>query len=92
MTVGSSASSHLGKFICVWLNYMVRMAGGETYLLEKTKNIFDYTLISMGKVKLDYIDDAELMQIMDEAFNIKGFTHDASLFSACSSLSLNSKE
>ena len=46
----------------------------------------------MGKVKVDYIDDAELMQIMDEAFNIKGFTHDASLFSACSSLSLNSKE
>ena len=39
-------------------------------------NIYDYPLMSMGKVKVDSIDDAEEMQIMDEAFDILGFTHD----------------
>ena len=39
-------------------------------------NIFDYPLMSMGKVKVDSIDDAEELQIMDEAFDILGFSHD----------------
>ena len=39
-------------------------------------NIFDYPLMSMGKVKVDSIDDAEEMQIMDEAFDILGFSHE----------------
>ena len=30
----------------------------------------------MGKVKVDSIDDAEELQIMDEAFDILGFSHD----------------
>merc|ERR1712180_9462 len=34
-----------------------------------TDNIYDYPLMSMGKVKVDSIDDAEEMQIMDEAFD-----------------------
>ena len=37
-------------------------------------NIYDYPLMSMGKVKVDSIDDAEEMMIMDEAFDILGFT------------------
>ena len=32
--------------------------------------------MSMGKVKVGSIDDAEELQIMDEAFNILGFSHD----------------
>ena len=32
--------------------------------------------MSMGKVKVESIDDAEEMQIMDEAFDILGFTHE----------------
>merc|ERR1719489_405753 len=39
-----------------------------------TDNIYDYPLMSMGKVKVDSIDDNEEMQIMDEAFDILGFT------------------
>lgn len=39
-------------------------------------NIYDYPLMSMGKVKVESIDDEEEMQIMDEAFDILGFTHD----------------
>ena len=31
--------------------------------------------MSMGKVKVDSIDDNEEMQIMDEAFDILGFTN-----------------
>ena len=45
----------------------------ETCLLSD--NIYDYPLMSMGKVKVDSIDDAEEMQIMDEAFDILGFTY-----------------
>jgi myosin heavy chain 6/7 len=41
-----------------------------------TENIYDYPLMSMGKVKVESIDDAEEMQIMDEAFDILGFTHE----------------
>ena len=37
-------------------------------------NIFDYPLMSMGKVLVESIDDSEEMQIMDEAFDILGFT------------------
>ena len=37
-------------------------------------NIFDYPLVSMGKVIVESIDDSEEMQIMDEAFDILGFT------------------
>ena len=37
-------------------------------------NIYDYPSVSMGKVKVDSIDDGEEMQIMDEAFDILGFT------------------
>ena len=40
-----------------------------------TDNIYDYPLMSMGKVKVESIDDTEEMQIMDEAFDILGFTH-----------------
>ena len=39
-------------------------------------NIYDYPLMSMGKVKVESIDDAEEMMIMDEAFDILGFTKD----------------
>ena len=45
----------------------------ETCLLSD--NIYDYPLMSMGKVKVDSIDDNEEMQIMDEAFDILGFTY-----------------
>ena len=38
-------------------------------------NIFDYPLVSMGKVIVESIDDSEEMQIMDEAFDILGFTY-----------------
>ena len=38
-------------------------------------NTYDYHLMSMGKVKVDSIDDNEEMQIMDEAFDILGFTN-----------------
>ena len=38
-------------------------------------NIYDYPLMSMGKVKVESIDDAEEMQIMDEAFDVLGFSH-----------------
>jgi len=51
----------------------------EVDLHEECKlsdNIFDYPLMSMGKVKVESIDDAEEMQIMDEAFDILGFTHE----------------
>ena len=37
-------------------------------------DIFLYPLMSMGKVKVESIDDAEEMQIMDEAFDILGFS------------------
>ena len=37
-------------------------------------NIFDYPLVSMGKVIVESIDDSEEMLIMDEAFDILGFT------------------
>ena len=37
-------------------------------------NIYDYPLMSLGKVKVESIDDAEEMLIMDEAFDILGFT------------------
>ena len=37
-------------------------------------NIFDYPLVSMGKVLVESIDDAEEMLIMDEAFDILGFS------------------
>ena len=37
-------------------------------------NIYDYPLMSMGKVKVESIDDAEEMMIMDEAFDILGFS------------------
>ena len=37
-------------------------------------NIHDYPAMSMGKVKVDSIDDEEEMMIMDEAFDILGFT------------------
>ena len=40
-----------------------------------TDNIYDYPLMSMGKVKVESIDDAEEMQIMDEAFDVLGFSH-----------------
>ena len=49
----------------------------EIDLHESTKlsdNIYDYPLMSMGKVKVESIDDNEEMQIMDEAFDILGFT------------------
>ena len=39
-----------------------------------TDDIYDYPLMSMGKVTVDSIDDVEEMQIMDEAFDILGFT------------------
>merc|ERR1711936_638590 len=39
-------------------------------------NIHDYPLMSMGKVKVESIDDDEEMQIMDEAFDILGFTNE----------------
>ena len=39
-------------------------------------NIYDYPLMSMGKVKVESIDDEEEMIIMDEAFDILGFTKD----------------
>merc|ERR1711915_500362 len=51
----------------------------EVDLHEECKlsdNIFDYPLMSMGKVKVESINDAEEMQIMDEAFDILGFTHE----------------
>ena len=63
-----------------------------------TENIYDYPLMSMGKVKVESIDDAKEMQIMDEAFDILGFTHKEKLMCteslpfACSSLSLSSRE
>ena len=38
-------------------------------------NIYDYPLMSMGKVKVESIEDDEEMQIMDEAFDILGFTN-----------------
>eukprot|EP00094_Tigriopus_californicus_P010960 TCALIF_10574-PA protein Name:"Similar to Mhc Myosin heavy chain, muscle (Drosophila melanogaster)" AED:0.06 eAED:0.07 QI:131/0.8/0.63/1/0.8/0.72/11/394/1898 len=39
-------------------------------------DIYDYPLMSMGKVKVESIDDGEEMMIMDEAFDILGFTRD----------------
>eukprot|EP00095_Tigriopus_kingsejongensis_P012356 maker-scaffold198_size266703-snap-gene-1.28 protein:Tk12356 transcript:maker-scaffold198_size266703-snap-gene-1.28-mRNA-1 annotation:"myosin heavy muscle isoform x29" len=39
-------------------------------------DIYDYPLMSMGKVKVESIDDMEEMVIMDEAFDILGFTPD----------------
>jgi len=39
-----------------------------------TDNILDYPCVCLGKVKVDSIDDDEEMQIMDEAFDILGFT------------------
>jgi len=39
-------------------------------------NIYDYPCVSMGKVKVESIDDEEEMMIMDEAFDILGFTHE----------------
>merc|ERR1712002_288363 len=51
----------------------------EVDLHEECKlsdNIYDYPLMSMGKVKVESIDDNEEMQIMDEASDILGFTHD----------------
>ena len=39
-------------------------------------NIYDYPLMSMGKVKVDSIDDAEELQIMDEAMDILGFSNE----------------
>ena len=39
-------------------------------------NIHDYPSCAMGKVKVDSIDDNEEMMIMDEAFDILGFTRD----------------
>ncbi|QQP54482.1 Myosin heavy chain 1, partial [Caligus rogercresseyi] len=39
-----------------------------------SEDIYDYPLMSMGKVQVDSIDDAEEMNIMDEAFDILGFT------------------
>ena len=38
-------------------------------------DIYAYPLVSMGKVKVESIDDTEEMQIMDEAFDILGFTN-----------------
>ena len=37
-------------------------------------DIYDYPLVSMGKVTVESIDDGEEMMIMDEAFDILGFT------------------
>ena len=37
-------------------------------------DIYDYPLVSMGKVTVESIDDAEEMMIMDEAFDILGFS------------------
>ena len=44
----------------------------ETCLLSD--NIFDYPSCCLGKVKVESIDDTEEMQIMDEAFDILGFS------------------
>jgi myosin heavy chain 6/7 len=41
-----------------------------------SENIYDYPLQSMGKVTVESIDDEEEMQVMDEAFDILGFTHE----------------
>jgi len=41
-----------------------------------SENIYDYPLMSLGKVTVESIDDEEEMQVMDEAFDILGFTHD----------------
>ena len=37
-------------------------------------DIYDYPLVSMGKVTVESIDDSEEMMIMDEAFDILGFS------------------
>ena len=42
-------------------------------------DIYDYPLVSMGKVTVESIDDGEEMMIMDEAFDILGFTADEKL-------------
>jgi len=42
-------------------------------------DIYDYPLMSMGKVTVESIDDDEEMQIMDEAFDILGFTAEEKL-------------
>jgi hypothetical protein len=39
-------------------------------------NIYDDPFMSMGKVKVDSIDDAEELQIIDASFDILGFSHD----------------
>ena len=39
-----------------------------------TDNIYDYPSCCLGKVTVDSIDDSEEMQIMDEAFDVLGFT------------------
>jgi len=41
---------------------------------QLTDSIFDYPSCCLGKVKVDSIDDEEEMQIMDEAFDILGFS------------------
>merc|ERR1719410_1660352 len=62
----------------------------EVDLHEECKlgdDIYAYPLMSMGKVKVESIDDVEEMQIMDEAFDILGFTrtekYDVYRVSAC---------
>jgi len=39
-------------------------------------DIYAYPAVSQGKVMVESIDDVEEMQIMDEAFDILGFTHE----------------
>ncbi|CAB4063112.1 MYH6_7 [Lepeophtheirus salmonis] len=41
-----------------------------------SEDIFEYPLMSMGKVFVESIDDKEEMSIMDEAFDILGFTQE----------------
>merc|ERR1712110_977570 len=41
-----------------------------------TDDIYDYPCVSMGKVLVESIDDVEEMEIMDQAFDILGFTHE----------------
>ncbi|XP_058815423.1 myosin heavy chain, muscle isoform X12 [Topomyia yanbarensis] len=55
------------------------MSGSVKGLKEKcllSNNIYDYMVIAQGKTTIPSVDDAEEMQLTDEAFNVLGFTQE----------------
>ncbi|XP_058815427.1 myosin heavy chain, muscle isoform X16 [Topomyia yanbarensis] len=49
---------------------------GLKEMCSLSNNIYDYHIVSQGKITVASIDDAEEMQLTDEAFNVLGFTQE----------------